>query len=76
MDGIGIRPFVYLIPLLLGAYYVFVTDASSRSKAAVGTILLVSLFAMFAVPAYWLLALLTQIAVGLYIAFYLTFKRR
>jgi hypothetical protein len=76
MEGIGVRPFVYLIPLLLGAYYVFVTDASSRSKALVGTILLVSFLAMYAVPTFWLLAVLTQVAVGLYIAFYLALKRR
>jgi hypothetical protein len=53
-----------------------VTDASSRSKALVGTILLVSFLAMYAVPTFWLLAVLTQVAVGLYIAFYLALKRR
>ena len=76
MESFGVRPFMYLIPLLLGAYYVFVTDASSRSKAIVGIVLLLSFLSIFAVPTYWIWALLTQIAVGLYVAFYLTFKRR
>ena len=76
MDGIAVRPFVSSIPLLLGVYYLFVSDASSRSKSVVGALLVLSLVLMFAVPTYWLWALLTQIGVGIYIAFYLTFTRQ
>jgi hypothetical protein len=76
MEGIGVRPFVYLVPLLLGGWYVFVTDASARSKIVVGVLLLLSFFWIFAVPVQWVWALLVQIGVGLYVAFYLTFKKR
>ena len=76
MEGIGVRPFAYLIPLLLGAYYVLVTDASSNSKVAVSVLLLVSVFALFAAPAYWIWAVLLQVLVGMHIAFHLTFKNR
>lgn len=76
MESIAVRSAVYLIPILLGTYYIFVTDASSRSKAVVGIVLVLSFSSIFAVPAYWIWAVLTQIAVGLYVAFYLTFKRR
>jgi energy-converting hydrogenase Eha subunit G len=76
MEGITVRPFVSLIPLLLGGYYLFVSDASSRSKGVVGALLVLSFVLMFAVPTYWLWALLAQIGVGIYIAFYLTFKRQ
>jgi len=62
MESIAeIRSYVYLIPLLLGVYYVLVTDASSRSKAAVGIVLLLSFSVIFAAPTYWLWAVLTQI---------------
>lgn len=76
METIGVRAFGYLIPILLGVYYVLVTDASSKSKAAVGIVLLMSFLSLFAVPTYWIWALLTQIVVGLYVAFYLTFRKR
>ena len=65
-----------LLPLMLGGYYIFVTEATTRSKAIVAVLLLVSFASMFVVPVYWLWALLLQIGVGLYIAFYLVGKRQ
>ena len=65
-----------LLPLMLGGYYVFVTEATTRSKAIVAVLLLVSFASMFVVPVYWLWALLLQIGVGVYIAFYLAWKRQ
>ena len=65
-----------LLPLMLGGYYVFVTEATTRSKAIVAVLLLVSFTSMFIVPVYWLWALLLQIVVGVYIAFYLAWKRQ
>lgn len=64
-----------LLPLLLGGYYVFITEATTRSKSVVAVLLCVSLTSMFAVPVYWVWALLLQICVGVYIAFYLALKR-
>ena len=65
-----------LLPLMLGGYYVFVTEATTRSKAIVAALLFVSFTSMFAVPVYWLWALLLQICVGVYITFYLALKRQ
>ena len=65
-----------LLPLMLGGYYVFVTEATTRSKAIVAVLLLVSFTSMFIVPVYWLWALLLQIVVGVYITFYLAWKRQ
>ena len=65
-----------LLPIFLGAYYIFVLDASSSSKSIVAVLLLLSLVMLLALPAYWLWALLLQIAVGIYIAFYLAWKRQ
>ena len=65
-----------LLPLMLGGYYVFVTEATTRSKAIVAVFLLVSFISMFTVPAYWLWSLLLQIGVGVYIAFYLVWKHQ
>jgi len=64
-----------LIPLFLGCYYVFVTDASLNSKLVVAVLLLVSLAVLFALPSYWLWVLLLQVAVGLYVGFFLAWKR-
>ena len=64
-----------LLPLLLGSYYVFVTEATTRSKTVVAALLCVSLTPMFAVPVYLHWALLLQISGGVYIAFYLSLKR-
>ena len=63
-------------PIFLGGYYIFVTDASLSSKLVVGSLLGLSLLVVFAVPTYWLWVLLLQIAVGIYIVFYLAWKKR
>ena len=65
-----------LLPLMLGGYYVFVTEATTRSKAIVAVLLLVSFTSMFVVPVYRPWALLLQIGVGVYIAFYLARKHQ
>lgn len=65
-----------LLPMLLGSYYVFVTDASSSSKSIVAIVLVLSVVALFAVPTYWLWVLLLQVAVGIYIVFYFARTRR
>ena len=65
-----------LLPLLLGGYYVFATDATTRSKAIVAVLLFVSFTSVFLVPAYWLWALLLQIVIGIYVVFYLAWKRQ
>jgi len=60
---------------LLGAYYIFVTDASSSSKTIVAALLTASPVALFLKPNYWLWVLLLHVAVGIYIVFYLAWKR-
>lgn len=65
-----------LLPLLLGGYYVFVSEATARSRAIVAILFLISFAMLLVVPVYWLWALLLQIAVGLYIVFYFSRKRR
>lgn len=64
-----------LLPLMLGAYYVFVTEATTRSKAIVATLFIIAFTLMFAVPVYRQWALLLQLCVGVYMAFYLALKR-
>jgi hypothetical protein len=76
MEGIPFRFAVPVLPILLGGYYVFVTDASSISKSIVTVLLVLSVATLFAMPSYWLGALLVQIAVGIYVAFYLVWKRQ
>ena len=70
------RYVVTLLPLMLGGYYIFVMEATTRSKAIVAVLLLVSFTSMFIVPDYWLWALLLQIGVGVYVAFLLVWKRQ
>ena len=64
-----------VLPMLLGGYYIFVTDASLSSKSIVAVLLVLSLIALFVVPAYWLWVLLLQVAIGIYIVFYLAWTR-
>ncbi len=50
----------------MGSYYAFVADASTRSKAIVALVLVLSLATVvLVVPAYWLGCLLLQTAVGI-----------
>jgi O-antigen/teichoic acid export membrane protein len=76
MEGIPFRFAVPVLPILLGGYYVFVTDASSISKSFVTVLLVLSVAMLFAAPSYWLWALLMQVAVGIFVAFYLAWKRQ
>jgi O-antigen/teichoic acid export membrane protein len=76
MEGIPFRFAVPVLPILLGGYYVFVTDASSISKSFVTVLLVLSVAMLFATPSYWLWALLVQVAVGIFVAFYLAWKRQ
>jgi hypothetical protein len=64
-----------LVPVILGGYYIFVTDASLTSKSVVGFLFAISLVVVFAAPIYWLWVLLLQVAVGVYIAFYLAWRK-
>jgi hypothetical protein len=65
-----------LIPIFLSGYYIFVTDASSRSKSIIVLLLVLSFVVLFVVPGYWLLVLLLQAAIGIYIIFYLAWTRK
>ena len=65
-----------LVAILLGAYYIFATDASSSSKTIVAALLAASLAALFVKPNYWLWVLLSHVAVGMYVIFYLAWKRQ
>jgi len=64
-----------VLPMMLGGYYVFATDASSSSKLVLAGLLVLSLIALLAVPPIWLWVLLLQVAVGIYIVFYLAWTR-
>jgi hypothetical protein len=64
------------IPVLLSIYYIFVTDVSPKSKSIVAVLLMLSLITVFVAPAHWLWVLWLQVAVGIYIAFYLIWERR
>jgi len=64
----------FLAISLLGAYYIFATDASSSSKTIVVALLAASVVALFVKPNYWLWVLLSQVAVGIYIVFYRVWK--
>ena len=64
-----------VLPMVLGCIYIFVTDASLLSKSVVAFLLVLPLIAFLAVPAIWLWVLLLQVAVGVYIVFYLARRR-
>ncbi len=76
MDGVPFEFLVPIAPLLVGSYYVFVADASTRSKAIVALVLVLSLATVLVVPAYWLGCLLLQTAVGIYVVLYLAWTRQ
>ncbi len=65
-----------LIPIFLSGYYIFVTDASSRSKSIIAVLLVLSFVVLFSVLSYWLMVLLLQVAIGIYIIFYLAWTRK
>ena len=64
-----------IVPLvsvfLLGLLFLFISEASIRTKLVVGFLLAGSIFLQFAVPALWLVRLLLQIllCIGLIIYF-------
>jgi hypothetical protein len=64
----------YAVVLSLGAYYVFVTDASSYSKTIISVLLMASFAALFVIPSYWFLVLLLHTAIGIYVIFYLAWN--
>jgi uncharacterized membrane protein len=66
---------IALLPLLLGCYYIFVTEATTSSKSIIAAVLVLSLIILLAVPSYWLWILLLQTAVGIYVVFYLAWNR-
>jgi hypothetical protein len=60
---------------LLGTYYLLVTDASSRSKRIIAALLAASFVTLFIKPNYWFWVLMSHVAVGIYIIFYLAWTR-
>ena len=76
MEGIPLRFWVSVLPLLLVGYYLFVTDATVSSKTILAVLFGVSVVVVFVFPAVWLWAFLLQVAVGIYIAYYLTLRKQ
>ena len=76
MEGIPLRFWVSVLPLLLVGYYLFVTDATVSSKTILAVLFGVSVILFFVHPAVWLWAILLQDALGIYIAFYLTLRKQ
>jgi len=77
MEIIPLKWFAVLsLPILLAAYYISVTSASPNSKIIVAVLFGLSFATFFLIPAYWLGGFLLQVAIGIYIAFYLIFEKQ
>ncbi len=70
--------FVMILPLacsvILGAFYVFATEASGFSKLVVLLLVAGAAFVSFRHPAWWLAALLVEVIVSIGILLYLKVK--
>ncbi len=69
VEGFPLKTYL-ILPLLLVGYHIFLTDASPRSKVTIAGLFVLSLAALVVVPRYWLGVLIWQVAVGVYIVFY------
>jgi hypothetical protein len=67
-----------LIPLLaaiaLGFHFVVIVDASPRSKAIIGGMVVLSLVLFFRIPRYLVVATLLQVAASIYVLVYLKLR--
>lgn len=72
-------PYVLILlaaSILLGAYYVAIVDASSRSKVAVGFAVGGILAVTWWRPQWFVVSTLLQLGVGVYVLLYLKAYRR
>ena len=79
MNALGQFWYLLMVDLiaipLLGAHYLFLTEASPRSKTIIANLLTASFVTLFIRPNYVFGVLLSHVAVIIYIALYLAWIR-